>query len=106
MADDAVTMTQEEEAGAATKGSEAASVEPRVAVADGDLQPVPSVLQRLQTLPDVVRTYLLSDELAALHKKIFDEHKVSDDDRDVIYYTELQTYFSEIPLAEFPDRIW
>jgi len=64
------------------------------------------ILAKLQDVPVAIRKYLLSDEVAALHKKIFDEHGLSQDDRDLIYWTELQTFFTDIPLADFPDRAW
>lgn len=103
MADE--TMTTEE--GAAQAVAEAAAPEPSETPAEpARPNALATVLQKLQGVPDAIRSYLLSDELAALHKKVFDDHGVSQDDRDLIYWTELQTFFGDIPLADFPDRAW
>lgn len=97
-------MTTEGEAAA----PEAASTAPAPAEPAAEQAPnaLATILQRLQEVPITIRKYLLSDELAALHQKIFDEHGLTPDDRDLIYYTELQTFFGDIPLADFPDRAW
>lgn len=97
MADDAGTMTQAADAPAA--GGAAKVVEEL-------MTPKRSVLQRMQELPAAVKTYLLSGDLAAVHKRIFDEYGLSEDDRDVLYYTELQAFFGETSLADFPDKAW
>lgn len=96
-------MTAEENATATADATpDAAGTE----VAETALTPRPSVLERLQGVPTTIRTYILSDDLSALHAKIFADHGISKDDQDLVYYTELQTFFGEIPLAEFPDRLW
>ena len=68
--------------------------------------PEVGILMRLKGLPEAVFNYVMSDELAALHMTIFNKHGLSKDDRDMAYYTELQTFLGEIALADFPDRLW
>ena len=94
------------EVGTATAAEPGTSDAPRAQVADGALAPQQSVLARLQGVPVTIRKYLLSADLDARHKKIFDEHGIAKDDQDMVYYTELQTFFGEILLADFPDRAW
>ncbi len=68
--------------------------------------PEVGILVRLQGLPEAVFAYVMSDELVTLHKTIFEKHGLSQKDRDMAYYTELQTFLGEISLADFPDMLW
>jgi hypothetical protein len=87
----------------AGNSAETAAVSAASEVAGG---PAKNILQRMRSLPDAVFAYLISDELADVHKKIFDEHAIAEADRDIIYYAELQTFVGEIALNDFPDVAW
>ncbi|OIO51389.1 hypothetical protein COY93_02910 [Candidatus Uhrbacteria bacterium CG_4_10_14_0_8_um_filter_58_22] len=62
--------------------------------------------EMLSTLPEPVQNYLLSAELDKVRIGIFDRLKLSLDDRDIALYTELEVFFGDVNLADYPDELW
>jgi len=73
---------------------------------DSGTGPKVSVLVRIKSLPEAVFGYLMSDDLAKLHKTIFDKHGLSEAERDMVYYTELQVFLDDVDLQDFPRELW
>ncbi|HCC22188.1 hypothetical protein A2480_03620 [Candidatus Uhrbacteria bacterium RIFOXYC2_FULL_47_19] len=62
--------------------------------------------EMLSTLPEPVQSYLLSAELDKVRITIFDRLNLSLDDRDIALYTELEVFFGDVDLIDYPDELW
>jgi len=62
--------------------------------------------EMLSTLPEPVQNYLLSAELDQIRIGIFDRLKLPTEDRSTALYTELEVFFGDVDLTEYPDELW
>lgn len=60
----------------------------------------------LGTLPQVVRTYLVSKDITAKREAAYAQAGLGESERNLALYAELEVFFGDCPLEEFPDRLF
>lgn len=60
----------------------------------------------LGTVPAVIRNYLVSREITEKRESIYLKAGLNETERSIALYTELETFFGDCPLDEFPDRLY
>lgn len=60
----------------------------------------------LGTVPAVIRNYLVSPIIAERREAVAGQFKLNDAEKNIVLYTELETFFRDCPLDEFPDRLF
>lgn len=60
----------------------------------------------LGSVPAVIRNYLVSREIAAKRDAIYVQSGLNEDEQAIALYTELEVFFGDCPLDEFPDRLF
>jgi hypothetical protein len=65
-----------------------------------------TVFDALDTVPDEIRNYLLSDGIGTKRTEVYDAHKLAEEEKDIALATELDVFFGNVTLLEFPDMLW
>ncbi len=104
--EEAQQATTETAAEAPAKSPEGQVIAPVAENDDAGGGPEVGVLVRIKSLPQAVFDYLMSDDLVKLHQTVYDQHGLKPEERDAVYYAELQTFLGELGLKEFPGELW
>ncbi|MFH2063074.1 MAG: hypothetical protein ABIJ46_02870 [bacterium] len=62
--------------------------------------------EMLSTLPEAVQAYLLSPDISKNRVAIYDRLKLSPEDRSTALFTELEVFFGDVDLTDYPDELW
>ncbi len=99
---DTIAVEEETEEGTAPDAAAAA--------ADGEPEAAPAgeigFFTMLSLLPQVVRGYLVSKDITKKREEIYAKFGLDETERNLALYAELEVFFGDCPLDEFPDRLF
>lgn len=104
MEDQATTTTEEETLDAPAAGTSVAPVGEATDEAAGTGGV--GFFQMLNTLPQVMRSYLVSKDISAKREAVYKKFDLNETERDLALYAELEVFFGDCTLDEFPDRLF